>query len=411
MQEDAGNEYQGLSIEAFDIQILATQLNSEKDSFDENYDLSAAFAGGSSTGSLNGAAGIDLEVRNNVNQKIATANIPAAALAGEDAGLSVTESNYEGNFTVAANETATAFDITVTGLKENNDVPVTVRVRIEAGLDPTTVKLYHYDTLITSTYDPADGYITFNSTSFSPFTAVRDVKSVYVAPVIPEPEEPEEGETPALPEGLPVASVTGYDLALTPGYSTDPNVVWGQYGSWSPTEGLDSKLEAAYVFACTETLDEAMQNDFANWHCDFYVKLDKDLAANQIFLGGNYGSFGWVGFHNGDLTLEANNEIPLLGSVTQSPWTYLDVVQNVGEFICGVGDVDDALADATFTVMLRLTNPENAEEFYNVATIDYTFAKTVTTGDELQDAINNGSQNIVLGGDIDLSEGLVIPGN
>ena len=38
MQEDAGNEYQNLSLGTFDVQILATQLNAEKDSFDENYD-------------------------------------------------------------------------------------------------------------------------------------------------------------------------------------------------------------------------------------------------------------------------------------------------------------------------------------------------------------------------------------
>ena len=45
----------------------------------------------------------------------------------------------------------------------------------------------------------------------------------------------------------------------------------------------------------------------------------------------------------------------------------------VGEFTCGVGDVDDALSGATFTVMLRLTNPQDSSEFYNVATVNYTF--------------------------------------
>lgn len=38
MQEEAGNIYQGVDLGAFDIQILATQLNTEEDSFDENYD-------------------------------------------------------------------------------------------------------------------------------------------------------------------------------------------------------------------------------------------------------------------------------------------------------------------------------------------------------------------------------------
>lgn len=45
MQEEAGNEYQGLSIGTdFSIQILATQYSSESDSFGPNYDAGADFA-------------------------------------------------------------------------------------------------------------------------------------------------------------------------------------------------------------------------------------------------------------------------------------------------------------------------------------------------------------------------------
>ena len=53
----------------------------------------------------------------------------------------------------------------------------------------------------------------------------------------------------------------------------------------------------------------------------------------------------------------------------------------------------------------------------NVETLDFitnlskvSFGDVVNSGDELQDAINNGEGNIILGGDIDLNEGgLVIP--
>lgn len=206
-----------------------------------------------------------------------------------------------------------------------------------------------------------------------------------------------------------LAAVIGGCGKVTP-YTDIANIEWGKYGQWSPTEGLEANLEAAYTFSCTETPAEAALNPYANWYCDFYVSLDEDLGANQIFLGGNYGSFGWVGFHNGDLTLTANTEIGLLEGVTTNPWTYLDVANYVGTFICGVGDVDDALADATFTVKLRLTNPDNASEYYDIETINYTFTKVVNSGDELQDAVNNGIQNIELGGDIDLGNGdFIIP--
>ena len=393
MQESAGNEYQGLDLGGvFDITILATQNTVEADSFGTDYDVNAAFnAVYSESGIITGSASsVDVAIRNAEGYKVASVLVPAAAIAeGEnEVKVIVTPCDTDSNIVVAADQEVLSFDISVLGLRENNTDPITVELRLPAGLDPATVKLYHYDQLIDSSYNPNDGYVTFQTTSFSPFTVLYDAESEYVAP--------EENENL-----LPKAIVTEYEDI--------ENIEWGNYGQWSPTEGLEAKLDAAYTFQCQETASEAALNPYANWYCDFYVMLDRDLGANEIFLGGNYGSFGWVGFHNGDLTLEANTEIGLLESVTTNPWTYLDVANYVGTFICGVGDVDGALNGATFTVKLRLTNPENTAEYYDISTINYTFTTVVNSGEEIQDAINNGDTNITLGGDIDLSEGLVFP--
>ena len=43
MMEDAGNEYQGLSIDGVVITVVATQLSEEKDSYDEKYDKDAKY--------------------------------------------------------------------------------------------------------------------------------------------------------------------------------------------------------------------------------------------------------------------------------------------------------------------------------------------------------------------------------
>ena len=43
MMEDAGNEYQGLSIDGVVITVVATQLSEEKDSYDEKYDKDATY--------------------------------------------------------------------------------------------------------------------------------------------------------------------------------------------------------------------------------------------------------------------------------------------------------------------------------------------------------------------------------
>ena len=363
MPDTVGNEanHDGTnkpSIE-FGINVMATQLPSESDSFGSDYDAEAAQVVGTGKGTLNvGAVAVEVHVRNMAGSKVGSVVVDTDSLADPSKPVEVNyqPSEYKGNFTITDGYESQVVDITVTNLKEDNTTPVKTYIRLPAGLNPATVSVYHYNEKIAGPedYNPNSGYVTVYTTSFSPFTVVYDAESVYTPPI-------------PLPEGCPTANVvnsTEYENVDLP---------WGSYGQWSPTAGLDSHLEAAYTFSCEETPDEAANNPYANWYCDFVVVLDKDLGENEIFLGGNYGTFGWVGFHNGKMTLEANTEIPLLGSVTTHPWTYLEVVQNVGTFICGVGDVDDALKGATFTVMLRLTNPENEKEFYNVATIKYIF--------------------------------------
>ena len=364
MPETVGNEanHNGTIIPAIQLglNLVATQKTSETDSFDELYDQDAVYEEGygystSMTAKLNGDTAYHITVRNTVtNAKMLTMVVDDTAIADADKPIEVFVKlvDTDSRIPVESFEKAFTYDITVTNLKAGNTEPVKVELRADTNL--TGVKLFHEDQPVEPIiYTPQDGYLTFYTASFSPFTVVYNAEVAY--------EQPD-----ANPQDLPVASV------VNSAEFENVDLPWENYGSWSPTEGLDSQLEAAYTFSCVDTLDEAIASPYANWYCDFVVKLDRDLGANQIFLGGNYGSFGWVGFHNGDLTLAANEEVPLLGSIA-GDWTYTDVVQNVRSFICGVGDVDDALKGATFTVMLRLTNPQDATEFYNVATINYTF--------------------------------------
>ncbi len=374
MQESAGNEYQNLSIgTSFDVMLFATQLSyeNEKDSFDENYDAGADFPKfGSGSAAIPGddTAGIDIEVRNDAGYKVGAVTVSKESFADDASSIQVliTESDYVPNITIEVdNAVVETVEIEVIGIKEGNTEPIKVMYRLPEGLNPETVKVYHYDKLIegiddlpnyVTTYDPTKGYVTFYTTSFSPFTVVYDAESEYTSSVIIIPGE-------GLPQNCPVP-----DVVESSEYE-NVDLKWGSYGQWSPTEGLDSQLEAAFTFSCPET----DSGEFDYWNCDFYVMLDRDLGENQIFLGGNYGSFGWVGFHNRDVTLNANTALPLLGSVTTGAWTYAEVKSFVGTFLCGVGDVDDALSGATFTVMLRLTNPEDEAEFFNVSTVKYTF--------------------------------------
>ena len=366
MPTTVGNEanHNGVNVPSIDlgVGVFATQMEAEMDSFGSDYDKEAELPS-SGEGVVNfpsGSAGETVEVREaGTNAKIGSFEVPAAAKdSGADSiSFKMNKTATSPNITIQTGETAVTYEITATGIKAGNTAPIKAMIRIPAGLNPNTVELYHYDTAVTGAYyTPDTGYVTFETTGFSPFTVVFDAESEYEAPST---------------EGVayPKATVTYASQYV----NTD--LPWGSYGQWSPTEGLEAKLEAAFEFKCPENLSADVRKAYENWYCDFYVSLDRALSANQIFLGGNYGDFGWVGFHNGDITLAANEEIALLGSVTNNPWTYQDVESFVGEFTCGVGDVADALDGAKFTVKLRLTNPENENEFYDVNTVTYTFGR------------------------------------
>ncbi|MBR2466756.1 MAG: hypothetical protein IKB38_07515 [Clostridia bacterium] len=357
MDEAATNKYMGESI-TFDIKVLAGQLASEEDSFGKDYDKFAGYPGAGFAPALaDGQVAVEIPVVGDGGDKVGSVMIPAGAAEDETVGFTakISKSTYKGNFTVAAGMETVVYDVSVTNLKADNTAPVKAQLRIAAGLDPDTVKLYHYDTEIDCVYNPSTGYVTFETTSFSPFTVVFDADSEYVP-------------APALPENVPTANVTYYPDWV------GADIEWGNFGGFAPTEGKEAVIDAAFVFECPAEVDEA----YKNWLCDFYVSLDQDLGENEIFLAGQYGDY-LVGFHNGELTLEAGTELPLLGAAISgnidgiTNWTYADVESFVGTFICGVGNVEDSLTGATFTVALRLINPDNTSEYYDVNVVTYTF--------------------------------------
>ena len=361
MDHNAGNQYQMAQI-LFDINVIAAQLNFEKDSFNSSdYDLYAAYPGFGRAPVDGGSTYIELDDENGAN--VGSVTVPEDAVADDATEITVKINRLKentSNITVAAGEVAQPFDVQVTGLKEGNTSLVKVTLRMPTGIDPNTVKLYHYDQPVDTSkysYDPTSGYVTFQSATFSPFTVVHKNEYNYVVPSVPEEEI----------TNAPKATVT-----YAPEY-VNAEIEWNDDLGIYPDYDLDPKLEAVFKFAVPEELDPA----YASWSCDFFVSLDRDLGENEILLGGNYGDFGWIGFHNGDVTLKANEEIGLLSSVVTIDWTYEMIYELVGEFMCGVGDVNDALDGATFTVKLRLWNPDT-DESIDVNVVTYTFGGSYT---------------------------------
>lgn len=363
MPESIGNEANHNGVNKPSIQLglnlTAAQKMSESDSFNNEYDQDATLpenGSGTVAAPEAGVSAVEVVVRNqSTNAKLATVNVPAAAVApnAESVDVDVEKTELNENVTVESDQEAATFEVTVTGLVENNTTPVKVELRVGTGL--SGVKVYHYDTEIPgAVYDEQTGYVTFYTTSFSPFTVVYDAEYTPVVPTDPE---------------LPQASLT-----LAPQYANTA-LDWKSFGGFEVSNKAQ-QMEVAYLFATTQTTEEMQASKYRTWICDFYVSCDRDVPADAICLGGMYGSYGWVGFENVDTPVDANVKVPLLQSAGGA-WTYEQIYGLVGEFACGVARAidyeGDELEGATFTVELRLVNPDNADDYHIVTEVNYTF--------------------------------------
>ena len=178
MQETAGNKYQNLTIDNIAITVVATQLNSEFDSTGKDYDKNADYTPDNLDQMVSAnvtetvVAGQDTVLSN--SDKTVTATVPADAVAdgATSLTLTVTPTTKPAAITVASNEGSKAYDVKIEGLNENNTAEITVRLFVGKNLND--VKVYHAEntTAIDANYDQGTGYVTFTTTSFSPFTVV-----------------------------------------------------------------------------------------------------------------------------------------------------------------------------------------------------------------------------------------------
>ena len=173
MQETAGNEYMNKSIGSnFSIQLLATQLTSESDSFDNQYDADAKYPG---------VATVTIPENNTEDVVLVAENIkvtvPASAATAGDVyktvvtGETVTTDAETG-------ETTVAFDLTMykNDVKVDGDTIYEIKQTLPAFMNITEVT--HNGIAMTKantgadqtyTYDSATGVLTIYTKSFSPF--------------------------------------------------------------------------------------------------------------------------------------------------------------------------------------------------------------------------------------------------
>ena len=192
MDEQAGNQYQGLSIDGLGITVYATQSQYESDSKDNTYDAGADMT----------PDNLDKMVVANVTKTAlkdeetiltaegVTARVPANSVGeGTDLTLIVTPST-EHNVEITTDQNAQSYEVKLVD-QNGNDVTLSdgkfVTVTLNVGKNLGILKFLHNDTELTPVsgisgegqyfYDAGTGILTFSTSSFSPFTAVYTVSN------------------------------------------------------------------------------------------------------------------------------------------------------------------------------------------------------------------------------------------
>ena len=204
MRENAGNEYQDLSIgDGFSIQLMATQLASELDAFDKTYDELASFPSIHETTSAAVTTDADSRLADNVSLR--GANISATAPAGVKVkegttkiSLTVSDmSNGKANVTTEETEILSSLNVHVEGVAEDNSTPIGVLLKeyMAPGLNVGNHRLYHVEngatvemTLLANgatpvhnsySYDPITGDVVLYMATFSEVALVADTENAW----------------------------------------------------------------------------------------------------------------------------------------------------------------------------------------------------------------------------------------
>lgn len=193
MDEQAGNQYQGLSIDGLGITVYATQSTYESDSNGNTYDEKANMrpdnldklivANATATVKKDETTGEKADTTVATGDKKVTATVPAEAIAEDATDLTLTvtpQTSVPAGITVSSEQGAMPYDIKIEGIKADNETLIPVQLTIGKNLG--NIEVYHITAKLGDTatadnaeyfsYDSASGVLTIYTKSFSPFTVV-----------------------------------------------------------------------------------------------------------------------------------------------------------------------------------------------------------------------------------------------
>ena len=210
MRENAGNEYQDKAIGSdFTVQLLATQLTSEKDSFDDQYDVNSEFLAVNESAAIvnnNGKLGEEVVMTADMPYGTVKVTVPAGAQLSSAslANLKLTVKNAANGYGGALTEmqVANGYEIYVDGVADyiNPFVDGThklynygnIKVELPIGAGRNDVKVYKDGMMPTNTwatYDIATGVVTFSTNYFTPFSQAKKSNITVVYTELSEAEK------------------------------------------------------------------------------------------------------------------------------------------------------------------------------------------------------------------------------
>ena len=328
------------------IRLLATQLNSEMDSFGSDYDANAAadFFPGFQGGSAGATVNVDAQGLTTAEVGMAGGEVSAVIPAGvqladgvNSLALSVAvKETSEANIQLSENEKMRPVDVHIEGVGAGNAVPmlITLKQYLTTGINTGALKLYHVEngTPVAMTqvanptnhnefsYDPATGDVTLALASFSEVAVVADTNNTW------------DGS----PQAFSTDNAGNYLISNAGQLAYFRDVVDGK----TVVEGLDPTFAGKTVKLTNNITLSGVNFDPIGWG---YVETsyNRDGADGKVFMGtfdaGQYDESGKVVGRNTIFDLRQSGW-DLTNDATGKPYTYTN---------CGFG-LFAAASGATF---------------------------------------------------------------
>ena len=183
------------------------------------------------------------------------------------------------------------------------------------------------------------------------------------------------------------------------------------YMAWpNGEENVERPLQIVMNFKAKDTLDQAKASGYGKYKCDFYLMFtglaNEMITADDCYLAGNYGTFGWIVIPADGLELEEGIEYPVV-SAYDANLTYEDICGSVKNFTAAIYVASHILAenpDFKVQLALKMTNPNDENDVYTVGVpAVYDFA-TLTQKREVEVVMPSVDDIKVGGSDITYSQ-------